>query len=181
VSWRLRLVLRRYNPLVTKQAREVLRDCEYALSDFEASANTNYQRTRWVGLITLLRAVGHVLHNVDEPAAGPETRKRMQSMWERLRSSKPEPLIYWQFIAAERNDTIKRYAIRSAVNITVTPDTARLEFGPVVAGAASGFGYAPTTIDFFMREGPFKDRDLRELGRDAIAFWREYLDTIDAA
>ena len=72
------------------------------------------------------------------------------------------------------------YEIRSAVNVTIRPGADRLSFGPVVAGAANGFGYTPTTHDFFMRDGPFKGRDPLELCREAITFWRGYLDAIDS-
>ena len=47
------------------RAREVLADCELALADFEAAGPTPYWRTRWTGLVSLLRCVGHVLHKVD--------------------------------------------------------------------------------------------------------------------
>ena len=40
---------------VTTRAREVLADAEHALADYEAGANTVFQRSRWVGLTTLLR------------------------------------------------------------------------------------------------------------------------------
>jgi hypothetical protein len=43
---------------MTTRAREALADCEHALADYEAGANTVYQRCRWVALITLVRTVG---------------------------------------------------------------------------------------------------------------------------
>ena len=36
------------------------------------------------------------------------------------------------------------------------------------------------TYDFVMRDGPYQGRDPRELCREAIDFWRRYLDDIDA-
>ena len=65
------------------------------------------------------------------------------------------------------------------MNVTIRPRVDRLEWMPVLSGAQSGFGYEPTTFDFFMRKGPFKGRDPLELCREAITFWRQYLDAVD--
>ena len=47
------------------RAREVLADCEHALNDFQTAGPTPYWRTRWTGLVALLRAVGYVLNDID--------------------------------------------------------------------------------------------------------------------
>jgi hypothetical protein len=169
---------------MTARAREALADCEHALADFEASANTVFQRSRWVAVMTLLRTVEYVLKGVDGGKnATPEGRRRINAAVRKLYTSKAKPMeprIFHEFIRAERNDVVHLYEIRSAVNVTVRPGAGRLSFGPVVAGAANGFGYTPTTLDFSMRDGPFKGRDPLDLCREAIAFWRQYLDAIDA-
>jgi hypothetical protein len=160
---------------MTTRAREALADCEHALADFAAGANTPFQRSRWVAVMTLLRTVGLVLKDVDRPTADAATQQRIDAEWKRLNATKPEPRIFHDFIDAERAAVVHFYEMRAAVNITVRPGPATL--GGTMFGAAFGFG--PTTFDYFMRDGPFKGRDPLDLCREAIDFWRCYLDAID--
>jgi hypothetical protein len=90
--------------------------------------------------------------------------------------SRPEPRIFWEFIEAERNNVLKAYEIGVGVNFTVRPGTAYLN---LVTGQTSSSPSGPTTFDAFMRSGPFTGQDPLALCRDAIEFWRKYLDTID--
>ena len=94
---------------VTTRSRVALADCEHALADFEASANTPYQRPRWVAVITLLRIVGHVLDKVDKPAASNEAQQRIDDAWKQLNATKPEPRIFHDFIDGDRNLLLKQY------------------------------------------------------------------------
>jgi hypothetical protein len=151
--------------------RQVLQDCEHALADFSAGATTSYQRSRWVALDTLLRAVGHVLEKVDRPVADFQTQDRIEDACPQLNASRTEPRIFWDFIESERNNLLKMYAVRAAVNISITPGTGTLSFLPVVSGPAASWMVAtPTTMDFVMRDGPYKDRDPLDLAREALAF-----------
>jgi len=158
------------------RARRVLADCERALTDFEASAGTDFQHTRWVALIAMLRAVGHVLEAVDGRAAGPEIKKRLDAAWQRLSAEKnrprAQPHIFHDFIFAERNDTLKEYEIGAAVNITIKVPS--VGWMPVSTDPRGGT--TTTTYEWVMRDGPYKGRDPRELARDAIRFWQTYLD-----
>jgi hypothetical protein len=162
---------------MTTRARAALGDCENALADYEAGANTVFQYPRWVALITLLRIVGHVLDKVDTPAASPDTQQCISAAWKKLNASKPEPRIFHEFIDEDRNLTLKQYEVRPQVNITI-------QLGSVWTNPQTGVsGSSPSTppiFEFIMRDGPFKGRDTRELCREAIAFWRTYLDGIDA-
>jgi hypothetical protein len=166
---------------MTIRARQALADCEHALADFEASANTVFQRSRWVAVMTLLRTVGLVLKTVDRPTSDKETQQRIDAAWTRINASKPEPRIFWEFIDAERFQVVHLYEIRSRVNITLRPPP--VPFGAFVAMADDdgNFPWTTTTYDFVMREGPFVGRDPLGLCRDAIAFWRGYLDAVDLA
>lgn len=160
---------------MTIRARQALADCEHALADLEIGANTEFQRSRWVAVMTLLRTVGLVLKAVDRPAADAETQQRVDDAWDQFNASRPEPRIFWEFIDAERYQVVHLYEVRASVNVTVRPGPATL--GATIFGAYSGSG--PTTFDYFVREGPFKGRDSIDLCREAITFWRNYLGTID--
>jgi hypothetical protein len=160
---------------MTVHAREVLRDCQRLLDIITADMPTELWRPRWAGLVALLRAVGHVLDKVDGNKSD-GSRKVIDSAWQELCQSKPEPSIFWEFIEAERNNVLKAYVIGTGVNITVRPGTARLNLGNGETGSGPS---GPTTFEAFMRSGPFQGRDPIELCREAIAFWHRYLDAID--
>jgi hypothetical protein len=163
---------------MTTRAREALADCEHALADFKASANTDFQRTRWVALMTLLRTVGYVLKEVDRDSATPAMKQAIDAAWDELKASKPNPPIFWAFIKGERGDVVHLYEIRAAANIKVTVPTSGLSWAPVSVG---GFGtrYQPATFDFFMRSGPFEGFDPLVLCREAIEFWRAHIEDIE--
>jgi hypothetical protein len=156
------------------RAREALADCEHALVDFEAGANTDYQRTRWVALISLLRAVGHALDKVDRPASSPDVQRLIDAQWSILKSES----IFKDFIYGERNRLLKKYEIGPVVSITIKVPGG-IPWMPVVRDERLR-GTARTTYDFVMRDGLYKGRDPRELCREAIEFWRAHLDAIDS-
>ncbi len=162
---------------MTTRARKVLADCESALIDFAASANTQFQRSRWLAVITLLRTVGHVLVKVDRKHASREVQRLIDAKWKLLNDTHASPHIFHDFIDAERDYAVKEYEIGAAVNIEITPGTGSLTLGP---GEAGGSPAADTTVKFVMRRGPFQGRDPRDLCREAIRFWRDYLESIDS-
>jgi hypothetical protein len=164
---------------MTVRAREALADCEHALADFAVSAGTPFHRSRWVAVVTLLRTVGYALKNIDHEAADAETRQRMDAEWKRLKDSAPEPRIFWEFIDAERNDVVHLYEIRTGVDITMNPVPEPLGYFLMMDDDDSGFGWNPTTYEVVMRRGPFAGRDPLDLCREAIGFWRDYLNAID--
>lgn len=160
---------------MTILAREVLSDCERLLEDLTPEMPASLWRPRWAALVALLRAVGHVLDKVDG-ARSPEARQAVGEAWGELQHSKPDPKIFWQFIEAERNNVLKAYAFSAGVNITVRPG---LGWFNVATGESGGVPGGPATLDYFMRSGPFETQDPRQLCREAVRFWQEYLDAID--
>jgi hypothetical protein len=162
---------------MTVHAREVLGDCQRLLDVITADMPTELWKPRWAGLVALLRAVGHVLKEVDGKTSD-ATRKVIESAWEKLNQSKPEPAIFWKFIEDERNNILKTYEIGTRVNITLRPGAGALWLNLATGETGSGLG-GPTTFEAFMRSGPFQGQDPVELCREAIAFWHGYLDAID--
>jgi hypothetical protein len=158
------------------RAREVLADCELALADFEAAGPTPYWRTRWAGLVALLRCVGHVLHKVDTEQSS-DLKKAVATRWDALKNSKPEPRIYWEFIDEERNNILKAYEFGARMNTTVRPGTTHLS----LSGDSSQGPSGATTYESFIRSGTFGGRDAVEVCREAIAFWRTFLDSVEAS
>ena len=156
---------------MTTRAREVLTDCEHALADFEAAPNSPFQRPRGVAVMTLLRTVGLVLKNVDGPNGSEKFRRLIDDHWKRLNSRKPEPRIFHQFIDEERYNVVHLYDPAARVNITI-------RVGGVATGGISD-PPGPTTFEFVMKKGSFQGREPSELCREAMMFWKNYLDEID--
>jgi hypothetical protein len=155
---------------MTTFARLALTDCEQALTDYEQGPNTPFQLPRWVAVMTLLRTVGYVLKDVDRPATDRATRWRIDAEWERLKRA-TRPHIFWDFIDDERGRIVHLYDPSARVNVTIG-------LGGVSTGGG-GNPAGPARDDFVMWKGPFEGRDPRELCREAISFWRSYLDAID--
>jgi hypothetical protein len=162
---------------VTTAARQALADAATALDDFEASASTPYWRTRWVALVALLRAVGHVLSSVDSDRDA-RTKDAIDSAWNQLRRSRPEPRIFWDFIQDERNNVLKAYRFGAGLNITVRPGSAWYN---LATGESGGTEPGPTTYEAFMRAGTFEGELPSDVARQALTFWTRYLDEIDRA
>jgi hypothetical protein len=160
---------------MTIKAREVLRDCGSLLAELTTEPPDELWRLRWAGLVALLRAVAHVLDKIDGPSS-PETRQVIDSAWEKLKKSKPEPKIFWDFIEAERNNVLKAYVFGPRISITVRPGPAWLN---LATGASGGSPGGPTTFDYFMRSGAFDGHGPRQPCLEAIEFWSSYLDAIE--
>lgn len=148
---------------MTLQARTVLSDCRGALEELMAGVHDARWRRRWVATIVLLRTVGHVLDNVDSQRS-PQMKAAIAAAWAQLKSQKPNPSIFWQFIDDERNNIVKEYLVGAGYNITVYPGAER-----------------PADFEYVINTGPFKGRAQREVIDEAIQWWGQYLDAIDVA
>jgi hypothetical protein len=161
---------------MTHHARVVLADCEIALMDLRASAETEFWRIRWVALVVLLRSVGHVLGKIDTHGS-PEASAAITKAWRQLQENKPEPWIFWSFIEKERNNILKSYKMAVHMKSTVRPGTAHLGIdGSRLEPDPSG----PTTFEYFFGADEYCGMNPIEACHEAILFWREYLDLIDS-
>ena len=147
---------------MTTKARIVLDDCKVALSGFTEGIQGAEWRIKWVSIVALLRAVGHVLKNVDNNRKiDPILSKIIEEQWELLKKSKPMPEIFWEFIEKERNNILKQYEIGAGQGVTIN------------------LGNKVSTYSYTVTSGPYKGRDQREVIREAIQWWEGYLDNID--
>lgn len=167
---------------VTRAAREVLVDCRLALEMLHEETEPDRWRVHWAGAVALLRAVGHVLLNVDQPAdrfiaaAGKAAHRR----W---KSDDPAHLIYRDFIEDERNNILKEY--RSKVHPLDTVDVAvRLTLQNPETGEISYINQVmPLDNNIFrpMTEGYGAGEDARDVYQEAIDWWERELSAIEAA
>ena len=166
---------------MTAKARVVLEDCRQAIAELTDDLQGAEWRLRWVTVVTLLRAVGHVLYYVDRQTS-PVMQDAVDQAWSHVSGTKPRPEILWGFIDEDRHAVIKEYRFTAGQGVKIFPPPLRLSAtfagrpslpSPIVEGRAE-FVYE-------MGSGPFSGRDPRAVAREAVDWWQEYLDAIDAA
>ena len=153
---------------MTAAARKVLADCFLAHQLLEDETDTEIWRVHWVGALSLIRAVGHVLEAVD----GTDLRYRkisdeMYSLWRDNQNL--EHQIFREFIKHERDLMLKEYStvvnLDAAVPVLITHDDQ---------------GYLLDQNIFRpMEEGTWAGEDSRDVYEMAINWWTVQLDTID--
>ncbi len=134
----------------------------------------------WVAVTTLLRAVGSVLHKVDAPT-NPVLKKIIDTEWDILRSTKPEPAIFWQFIDCERNNVVKQYEFGFSRAAVYGPPLGqagiqlRVNLLDVcVALPPQEFPAVESTI----RTGAFEGQSEQDVAAQAVNWWDAQLDRI---
>ncbi len=161
-------------------ARLVLEDCRAALADLRQVGNERALfRRRWVAAITLLRAVGHVLYNVDR-GRDEIHRRVIDELW-----ATGQPPIFTEFISYARDLTIKEY--RSRVYDVVRPDSSLMSDDPRMhievpdssAMAEGCFSFEDTLPVLVFRDPPFYGKPIDALVEEAIEWWERYLDDVE--
>ena len=160
---------------MTSAAREALEDCRGALTELTDGVQGRQWRRRWITSMVLLRAVGHVLDNVDG-ARSPEYRTAVDSWWRQLKSTKPEPMIFWSLIDEERNTILKEYQTRAGQGVTVQLSGIEIN---LQTGEQKVDPPRPAIYHYAINTGPFAGRDQRELIAEGIAWWEKELNAID--
>lgn len=144
-----------------KMARVVLEDCRWALAELRADPPGRAWRIRWFGALAMLRAVGHVLERIDKKSS-PEMKEAISDWWNNLKSTKPYPAVFWEFIDRERDAILKEYKYRAAQNTTVH------------------LGTGSITYTYDIHDGPFDGQDPRDVVQQAIEWWEQQLAGIEA-
>jgi hypothetical protein len=160
---------------MTAAARIVLADCEEALAEIADGVQGGAWRRRWITTVVLLRVVGHVLDKVDSMRSAAHKRA-IADGWTSLQRSKPEPAIFWGFIDEERNSILKEYRLSAGQGVTVRPGGVSVNLRTGEQHASEGL---PPIYHYVINDGQFKGRDQRDVLREAIEWWRSYLDAID--
>jgi hypothetical protein len=161
-------------PFEAFQARAVLEDCRIALLELRADPRGVQWRLRWCAVLALLRTVGHVLSKVDASSTSiaPEFRDEAARWWKELNRTKPEPLIFWEFIEKDRNALLKEYQFSAEQGIILRGDLNTVPLGALPLGASVA---EPT---YLMKDGPFAGRDQRDVVQEAIDWWDDQLEEI---
>lgn len=157
---------------MSQAARAVLHDCRLAHEWLEDESDADRFRLMCVAAMALLRAVGHVLKNVD--ASRDEVLQSILSKrYEEWKQGRDANGIFRFFIEAERNGILKQYLLpyqEGAIPAAVVTRTEHISFNDI------GFGLnllRPLT------DGPYAGEDIRDVIRQAIAWWQTRLDELD--
>ena len=147
------------------RARAVLTDAKLALDMLEDERDPDKFRVLWVASMSLLRAVGHVLHKVDA-----ESNSRLSdavaSAFSSWKNNRHAHAIFWDFIEEERNNVLKQYELGF--------------FGDPVDLNVDGQIYTLGENLFCpMVDGPFAGEDCRDVFQAAIAWWDDQLADIE--
>lgn len=163
---------------MTEKARIVLQDAKHAILNHSKTLQSESFRVSWFAIVGLLRAVGHVLINVDAKAS-PVMSRAIDEKWQQLQSSKPEPEIFWGFIRYERNRFLKDYEHSVSRSLTVPALVADCHI--VVDGANSRGGeFTPgAEFDSFIVDGPYAGCYEKDVAWQAHEWWVSYLGEVD--
>ena len=155
---------------MTVAARRVLADCEAALEMLEDERDEQRWRVLWVGALALLRAVGHVLWNVDGQT--PLAREAIKAAYQRWKGEQPEHIVFRDFIERERNNILKTHQM----NVVDSAEVAVVVGDPDAGYVAEDFDenlLRPVEVGFRVGE------DARDVYREAITWWDEELTRLE--
>jgi len=190
---------------INLRARLVLSDCQWALQQFSETVSGEPLRITWVAVVTLLRAVGHVLDQVDAKADA-DVRHVATEKHRSCKRTKPLPEIYWQFICRERNNILKQYRFGFARMFASSAGTSlQLWTGQRIAcqvigtssipgGRTDGLAFVYDALSVtggplppqerpirsLIPDGPFKGRSEKDVAEEAIRWWTDYLDEVES-
>lgn len=150
---------------MTERARWALQDCKDAALELRQNDDVFAWRRRWLTVVTLLRAIGHILKNVDSKQT-PNYEHAVDLWWKELSKNRFSNEIFWKFINSERNSILKEYRTEGSFKARVTTHyTTNVTIG--------------STSSHF-EKGHFKGRATLEVVEEAIEWWEIQLDAIDA-
>ncbi len=101
----------------------------------------------------------------------------MDHAWAKLKQSKPQPRIFWEFIEAERNNVLKAYEVGAQLNVAVRPGPAILRFSDSIASFQKSDA---TLYQSFIRAGAYGGQGALAVCREALTFWENYLNEVEA-
>lgn len=165
------------------KAELVLHDCTVALSKHSSSLQGTEFRLSWWTVISLLRAIGHVLKEVDSKISD-KHQKIIEEEYQKIVKTKPYPEIYWEFIKPIRNSYLKEYEYKVRRQLT---NTWQNEAGEIASLSVFLDDQTEGRIvnchphvyqESFIQEGPFKGEDESKVAMQALYWWKSYIENI---
>ena len=149
-------------------ARNVLQDCRHSLQLLNDETDEATFRVLWTAGVSLARAVGHTLRNVDAQTS-PTLREAVDKLYQNWKSDRATHQIFWDFIAHERNMVLKQYE-------------AGFYAGPVEITSGEDGPYRLTGQLFCpINDGPYAGEDCRDVLAEAIEWWERQLAFVESS
>ncbi|WP_063659667.1 hypothetical protein [Aliivibrio fischeri] len=159
------------------KSREVYDDCCYARDELEkAIEEGNYQKAKilWFSCLTLLRAIGHVLHKVDQPKYDDFFSTQLDEKYKFWIKHEP---IFKDFIDKERNKIVKEYASSLDVEEIVKEKVLVTNSGLRIVTNSGQSILATTTLRSLVKaRGHLAGKTPISVLNSALIWWNEQLD-----
>ncbi len=153
----------------------VLEDCQWALQRYSESMSGEPLRVNWIAIVTLLRAVGHVLAKIDA-SEDPVLADVVKNKWNEWKTS----ALFAEFIEGERNTVVKQYEFgfertfvaaeppAGQAGVVMTVDLLSVRGGPLPPQELPG-------LQSLIKDGPYKGQAEKRVAQEAIDWWRDQL------
>ena len=115
---------------MTQKAREVLSECEQALTELKVGPLQELWKLRWFTAVSLLRCVGHVLEKVDGTSGDAAMKNAIDDAWKRWKRDRTANVIFWDFIEKERNSALKEFTFGAGQGVVIEVPTAQFRRNP---------------------------------------------------
>jgi len=154
-----------------KHARQVLADCRLVHGMLEDEIDPDRFRVLWVGALSLLRAVGHVLAKVD--GTEPRLKAASDAAFKRWKDASQNHAIFTDFIEKSRNLVLKEYGFQIDLRQTV----------PVLVLDGSDNEHFNLDENIFrpLVDGYGSGEDCRDIYAFALEWWDNQLKEIEVA
>jgi len=158
------------------KADVVLQDCKHSIWEYDLQLQSEELRIKWLCIITLLRAVGHVLLNVDSKNGDNKLKVIIDRRFDEINRHKDKFPIFWKFIKEERDRFLKDYEhgiiriIRPKQEkrnkgFSISSDVAKSRGGKVLQKDSD-------EIVSYLSSGPYKGRYEKDVAQEAYKWWK---------
>lgn len=165
---------------MTYAARQVLADCEAALSMLEADQDEVGWRVHWAAAVALVRAVGHVLHNVDGKTC-PAAKAAIAEAFANWKADRDKHAIFHEFVEKERNNLLKQYHsdVHPLSEAMLAVDISLVSLRDGKPFSLKDVFELDENIYRPMLDGYYVGDDARDVLSNAISWWKVELNAID--
>lgn len=164
------------------KAEFILSDINKAIERHKDSLQAEEFRLSWFTIVGLLRSVGHVLDKVDSKSSL-ELETIINKKYQKLKRTRPEPAIFWEFIDSERNRFLKEYEHSVDRGVYIGPIQRKSEknvFSYVDQGRNQNvYTKAPSGKEYsIISTGHFKGENEKKVALRALKWWEKYINDI---
>lgn len=164
---------------MTKAARDVLEDAKYALKRHTDDLQGADFRISWLAILSLLRAVWHVLEKVDAESS-PEIRRAFLTI--KQRTQKPNAPILWNFIKPARDQMVKEFDLgvtRTRFKVSNLPVPHAFELHIDVGNMRGATVAQLDGVKSVISNGPYAGQSEKQVAREAYRWLKSMLDEVD--